>query len=79
MKENQSAHAAAIRLRRAKVLRGLALAASYPLTHSGDAAQAKSVENAFPPEAAPPLRRQPPPGCGPEERPATPWKKSVDK
>jgi len=48
MEEKKVANSERIRLRRTMELREFALAAFYPLTHSGDAAQLKRAEDALP-------------------------------
>jgi hypothetical protein len=57
MEARKPRNSALIRLHRTKELREFALAALYPLTHSGDAAHLKRTENP-PPTPAHPLLRQ---------------------
>jgi hypothetical protein len=45
MDQKKLSNSAAIKLRRAQELGGLALADSYPLSHSGDAAHVKRIED----------------------------------
>jgi hypothetical protein len=79
MEEKKISNSAAIKLRRAKQLGGLALADSYPQTHSGDAAHVKRIEDPSPPSTPPPLRRRLPPDPRTIEGIAIPWKKPVGK
>jgi hypothetical protein len=80
MQDKKVTNSAAIGLRRAKELGEFALAASYPSTHSGDAAHLKRIENASPASAEPPLRRRRlPHNPNPVENVAKPWKKPWEK
>jgi hypothetical protein len=76
MDDKKVTNSEAIVLRRANTLRELALASAYPSTHSGDAAQAKRMENA-PPGAG--VRHRLAPDLPAEESAAKPWKKPWDK
>jgi hypothetical protein len=79
MEEEKLTNSAAIGLRRTRELREFALAASYPLTHSGDAVHLKRIEDAPPVSAVPPLRGRFPHNPKPAESVAKPWKKPWDK
>ncbi|MGO9992279.1 MAG: hypothetical protein ACLPTF_07170 [Steroidobacteraceae bacterium] len=79
MEDKKVTNSAAIGLRRAEELREYALAAFYPLTHSGDAVHLKRAEDASPVIAEPPLRRRLPDNLEPAESVAKPWKKPWDK
>jgi len=79
MEDKKVTNSEAVRLRRARELREFALAAFYPLTHSGNAVHLKRNEEAPGVIPAPPLRARLPHNPEPPERVAKPWKKPWDK
>ena len=60
MEDKKVVNSEAIRSRRARELRELALGVFYPLTHSGDAAHVKRLETPNLPVPLPRRRRLPP-------------------
>jgi hypothetical protein len=79
MEDKKMSNSAAIKLRLAKALDGLALADSYPLTHSGDAAHCRRPKDPSTPSAPPSLRRRLAPHPSTVESVANAWKKPAGK
>jgi hypothetical protein len=79
MEDKEVTDSEKVRLHRSMELREYALAAFYPLTHSGISAHHKRAVDRLPVIAVHPLQSRLPDNPGPPESVAKPWKKPWDK